>query len=476
MADPIDIPGLYNQYTQSNTDYQQQQKATIDNITKLLQSNIPTPSDLVNIVGQVASPVTPFEVLRGQRRPTPAQVMEAGRASELQNGVALSGMLNQGMTSSAHQMQIAINAINAQAAQNNTQATPVKNVMSSLLTTLTPNDAVLFSNEYLGRMGNQPGTITDKLAWDTASQVISDLGLKGKNVLPTKADYYNENGDLVQPRVNPQTNQIETTVAPGMAGKLPKPAFSPIYNQVPIFDENGNQTGIQNVPSGTFNKQIGTYQKLGGQEGLPAQLKVTPPPSGMQRSPTGMQPILSSTQNKDLTDLDQQAATIDNAIKNVKAAPGAFGGSKAATLGAAGFFGDFAKSGAESQLYSASDISARAQLFNQVSAVIKERAGTAQTAQEMERVRAFLPSTYDNATQVLAKLQGFKEYLAERRTGVVPYQPKTGEQQSNSVQPSNDIETQSIANAKAAIAKGWSREAVEAKLKAAGIDPAKLGQ
>jgi hypothetical protein len=52
-----------------------------------------------------------------------------------------------------------------------------------------------------------------------------------------------------------------------------------------------------------------------------------------------------------------------------------------------------------------------------VSAVIKERAGTAQSAQELTRLNSFLPATTDNADQIIAKLNGFKQYLNDYEKG-----------------------------------------------------------
>jgi hypothetical protein len=63
-------------------------------------------------------------------------------------------------------------------------------------------------------------------------------------------------------------------------------------------------------------------------------------------------------------------------------------------------------------------VTARSAIYNNVSAVIKERAGTAQSAQELKRLQGFLPSEFDSAPAIEAKLNGFMDYLHERGAAV----------------------------------------------------------
>lgn len=128
----------------------------------------------------------------------------------------------------------------------------------------------------------------------------------------------------------------------------------------------------------------------------------------------GGQPLatkLSTEQAKDITAVNQQRATIDGAIADVQKNKSAF---------------SFGRGLAQNVPYGESiagrfekpeDTQARAYVFNNVSAVIKERAGTAQSAQELTRLNSFLPATTDNADQIVAKLNGFKQYLNDYEKG-----------------------------------------------------------
>jgi hypothetical protein len=58
---------------------------------------------------------------------------------------------------------------------------------------------------------------------------------------------------------------------------------------------------------------------------------------------------------------------------------------------------------------------ARAFVMNNMSSIMKERAGTAQSKQEAALVRSFLPSETDDAEQVIGKLQAYQKYLDEKR-------------------------------------------------------------
>ena len=122
-------------------------------------------------------------------------------------------------------------------------------------------------------------------------------------------------------------------------------------------------------------------------------------------------PKLSAEQSKDITSINQQRATIEGALKSVEANPTAF---------------TFSRGAAQNLPYGESlvgrmdkpeNAAARAYVFNNVSAVIKERAGTAQSAQELQRINSFMPAVTDNAKQIENKLSGFKTYLRDLETG-----------------------------------------------------------
>ena len=69
------------------------------------------------------------------------------------------------------------------------------------------------------------------------------------------------------------------------------------------------------------------------------------------------------------------------------------------------------------------EIKARSYVFNVVSNIIKERAGTAQSAGEKDTLNRFLPSEYDNDQQIKGKLEAFQQYLADKETGTTKKKP-----------------------------------------------------
>ena len=146
-------------------------------------------------------------------------------------------------------------------------------------------------------------------------------------------------------------------------------------------------------------------------------------------------PKLSAEQSKDITAINQQKAVVDSALNLVKNTPTAFSFGR----GAAGALplGETIAGRTEKP----AETKARAAVFNIVSKVINERAGAAQSAQEIKRLNAFLPSEYDNATQIKNKFEGFKEYLNEQEKGTrVSPSNKPETLQSNSFSSEADVQ------------------------------------
>jgi hypothetical protein len=122
-------------------------------------------------------------------------------------------------------------------------------------------------------------------------------------------------------------------------------------------------------------------------------------------------PKMSTEQSKDITAINQQRSVVDSALTLVKATPTAFNFGR----GVAGAipFGESIAGRTEKP----AETEARAAVFNIVSKVINERAGAAQSNQEIKRLNSFLPSEYDNAKQIENKLNGFKKFLDEQEKG-----------------------------------------------------------
>ena len=122
-------------------------------------------------------------------------------------------------------------------------------------------------------------------------------------------------------------------------------------------------------------------------------------------------PKLTADQSKDITDINQQYKTIDGALNAVKATPTAFSFSRGAAQNLP------AGESLAGRLDTPEQAQARAYVFNNVSAVIKERAGTAQSPAELQRINSFMPAVTDNAKQIESKLNGFKQYLKDKEEG-----------------------------------------------------------
>lgn len=146
-------------------------------------------------------------------------------------------------------------------------------------------------------------------------------------------------------------------------------------------------------------------------------------------------PKLTAEQSKDITGINQQRATINGAIADIKQNKSAFSFGRGLAQNAP--YGESIAGRFEKP----EDTQTRAYVFNNVSSVIKERAGTAQSAQELQRLNAFLPATTDNADQIISKLEGFNKYLNdfEKGTRVSPAK-KPDAPQSNSF--SNEADAQ----------------------------------
>jgi hypothetical protein len=156
----------------------------------------------------------------------------------------------------------------------------------------------------------------------------------------------------------------------------------------------------------------------------------------------GGQPIapkLTAEQSKDITGINQQRSVVDSALNLVEKTPSAFSFGR----GAAGALplGETLAGRTEKP----DETKARAAVFNIVSKVINERAGAAQSVQELKRLNAFLPSEYDNAKQIKNKFDGFKEYLNEQEKGTrVSPSAKPELPQSNSF--SSEVDAQKAFN------------------------------
>jgi hypothetical protein len=140
---------------------------------------------------------------------------------------------------------------------------------------------------------------------------------------------------------------------------------------------------------------------------------------------------VSDSVKNELAKIDSEAGIINGAIKAVEKTPSAFGFQR----GAATLAGTLPESIA-GRMDSSDERQSRSYLFNTVSKVINERAGAAQSAQELARLRSFLPGETDSAPQILDKMKSYQNYLKEKRDGYAGSASKSQSQSSGwSIKP-----------------------------------------
>jgi hypothetical protein len=170
-----------------------------------------------------------------------------------------------------------------------------------------------------------------------------------------------------------------------------------------------------------YNPNTKTFLPIGGGQG------------GAAGTPTGaLMPPLPAHIQKEITETNQQTSIINDAIKGVEGNRQYFGPKYAAPeiLG-----GDFGQSRMNAKLPEGA-VEARSNVFNTASAVIKERAGTAQTPSEKTIIMRFLPSIYDGDATVIRKLNAYNKYIESKATGTtaVPGAIPTYQGQAKSLQ------------------------------------------
>lgn len=119
----------------------------------------------------------------------------------------------------------------------------------------------------------------------------------------------------------------------------------------------------------------------------------------------------SESTKKELMSISQQRSIINGAMQAVEKTPGAFSFTRGAVSGITG--GESIAGRFETD----EETQARAYVYNNVSRVINERAGAAQSAQELARLNGFLPAATDTSTQIANKLKAFNHYLDDLEAG-----------------------------------------------------------
>jgi hypothetical protein len=183
---------------------------------------------------------------------------------------------------------------------------------------------------------------------------------------------------------------VSKTMTPGEAATNARARELLAQNATGVVYQEDNQGNVIALPS-----------KLKAGEVPVARVAVAP--GG------GFQPLMgkpSESVAKEQISINQQRAIVKGAIDAVTKTPDAFGmtrGLIGETLGG--------------RMGSSEENEARSYLFNVVSGVIKERAGTAQSASEAETLARFLPQPTDDADVIKDKMTAFDKYLVAKESG-----------------------------------------------------------
>lgn len=133
----------------------------------------------------------------------------------------------------------------------------------------------------------------------------------------------------------------------------------------------------------------------------------------------GMKP--TEKMKNDLMAIQQQRGAIQGALGAVQQQPQAFGVSP---TNLAEQFGGPIGAALAGWVRNPQDTAARSFVLNNVSSIINERAGAAQSVQELARLRGFLPNETDSPEKVAAKFNAFLDYLNEREAATRGYTPE----------------------------------------------------
>lgn len=176
---------------------------------------------------------------------------------------------------------------------------------------------------------------------------------------------------------------------------------------------------------GSYMDFVGAKREAGREPPRQAAPASGKPAAAAPPSIPGVPPGFKPTpfQLKELTNISQASNAVDQGLAALASAPKAFTfGRGLATLG-----GEMGESLA-SRKDSPEERAARYAVFNNVSATIKERAGTAQSKSEKETLMKFLPNQYDSEGVIQSKLSAYKDYLASKRDATLnpmaPLKPK----------------------------------------------------
>ena len=267
--------------------------------------------------------------------------------------------------------------------------------------------------------------VADQAGWDALRQSMGERGAKLPAQFDPKVQMFlaRKADDLVK-QMTPDIKPMD------VGGKIVAQDFNPFTNpnvQGAQFAKTNtpgellsaetarrgqNMTDARAREANTISREANatTYDPERGLLINRATAEARPAMQGGQ--PVGPKERLTDSQKKELASIDSQQNIIKGALAEVDKTPNAFGTAR----GLATMAGAIPESMA-GKMDSPAQREARSYVFNVVSKVINERAGAAQSAQELARLRSFLPAETDNASQVKDKLSAFNMYLENSRAG-----------------------------------------------------------
>ena len=317
--------------------------------------------------------------------------------------------------------QISKNKAETEASQFKLQKDKLNHGLESLTSAPTPQDAIAKLNE---------GVTKGYFDMKTASAEAQRL----QNMTPEKYREYRiekilglvDNKDRLAamlPKVTRQdiggsiVNIQDNPMMPGYG--QPMANMPGITKTATVADKIAQQRANTAAEQLALDRQSVVYQTdaNGNVVALPSKLKSGEVPTGRTAVAPGggFQPMMakpSEAEGKEQMSINQQKAIVKGALDAVAQTPDAFG-----------YMAGSVPESARARMASSEENTNRSYLFNVVSGVIKERAGTAQSASEAQTLARFLPVETDNADIITDKLKGFEKYLNDKEAGTTKKRP-----------------------------------------------------
>ena len=281
--------------------------------------------------------------------------------------------------------------------------------------------ANMLAGAYIGKQSDEQATkLSEKLRKLGQEEVYNIMTTaKGREALPSEElagpAYQGVTPSIQYPAIKPnqdaalamaasaQTPQGRAFAPALMANALPKD-ITPYEKRTLELREQELKQQAANANRPSFTPIEGTPYAMNSRTGEITTLK--DPVTGQPLAPKAPPHI-----QNEITAINQQKSVINGVIKNVETNKDAFGARQGLVEG-------LPMGGViQNRKMTPEQVQARANVFNASSAVVKERAGTAQSQSEKETIMKFLPSPLDSSDVIINKMIGFNKYLEDKERG-----------------------------------------------------------